>query len=240
MKRYLRKATVGLGMLGASLAWSHPSSAAPVYIGLEDSAVNGGAITTEPGSGAQGTLSITDVSYGDFTISASVTGTPPLAEPSLQSSELSAISSGAQTLNLYITGENENVLPAAFLSSFTTNALAAGWSVTETTYVTNCPAGGCTSAFLTTNQLNTYDFSGGGFQALTAAAPGSLATPYEITELYTIVASGADNVTGASSTIDVSAALPLPAALPLFASGLGALGMLGWRRKRKAAVVAAT
>jgi hypothetical protein len=27
---------------------------------------------------------------------------------------------------------------------------------------------------------------------------------------------------------------PIPAALPLFASGLGALGLLGWRRKRKA------
>jgi hypothetical protein len=32
----------------------------------------------------------------------------------------------------------------------------------------------------------------------------------------------------------VVSATPLPAALPLFASGLGALGMLGWRRKRKA------
>jgi hypothetical protein len=32
---------------------------------------------------------------------------------------------------------------------------------------------------------------------------------------------------------------PLPAALPLFASGLGALGLLGWRRKRKAAAIAA-
>jgi len=31
-----------------------------------------------------------------------------------------------------------------------------------------------------------------------------------------------------------SRAAPLPAALPLFASGLGALGLLGWRRKRKA------
>jgi hypothetical protein len=32
---------------------------------------------------------------------------------------------------------------------------------------------------------------------------------------------------------------PLPAALPLFASGLGALGLLGWRRKRKNAAIAA-
>lgn len=29
------------------------------------------------------------------------------------------------------------------------------------------------------------------------------------------------------------AATPLPAALPLFATGLGAMGLLGWRRKRK-------
>jgi hypothetical protein len=31
---------------------------------------------------------------------------------------------------------------------------------------------------------------------------------------------------------------PLPAALPLFATGLGALGLLGWRRKRKNAAIA--
>ena len=35
------------------------------------------------------------------------------------------------------------------------------------------------------------------------------------------------------------ATTPLPAALPLFASGLGALGLLGWRRKKKAAALAA-
>jgi len=33
-------------------------------------------------------------------------------------------------------------------------------------------------------------------------------------------------------TVDVSAT-PLPATLPLFVSGLGGLGLLGWRRKRK-------
>jgi outer membrane lipase/esterase len=35
-----------------------------------------------------------------------------------------------------------------------------------------------------------------------------------------------------------SSETPLPATLPLFASGLGALGLLGWRRKRKAAAAA--
>jgi hypothetical protein len=40
------------------------------------------------------------------------------------------------------------------------------------------------------------------------------------------------------SGADVSA-VPLPAALPLFATSLGALGLLGWRRKRKAAAIAA-
>jgi hypothetical protein len=34
------------------------------------------------------------------------------------------------------------------------------------------------------------------------------------------------------------AATPLPAALPLFATGLGALGLLGWRRKRNAKAAA--
>jgi hypothetical protein len=32
----------------------------------------------------------------------------------------------------------------------------------------------------------------------------------------------------------IIAGTPLPAALPLFATGLGAIGLLGWRRKRKA------
>ena len=36
-----------------------------------------------------------------------------------------------------------------------------------------------------------------------------------------------------------SVAAPLPAALPLFATGLGALGLIGWRRKKKAAALPA-
>jgi hypothetical protein len=43
-----------------------------------------------------------------------------------------------------------------------------------------------------------------------------------------VLTSSAGNATWAST-------VPLPTALPLFATGLGALGLLGWRRKRKAA-----
>ena len=38
---------------------------------------------------------------------------------------------------------------------------------------------------------------------------------------------------GIGNSLDVASATPLPAALPLFATGLGSLGLLGWRRKRK-------
>ena len=50
-----------------------------------------------------------------------------------------------------------------------------------------------------------------------AGGSGFIASPYEMRVL--------------ASTV------PLPAALPLFASGLGAMGLLGWRRKRKAQAV---
>lgn len=45
-------------------------------------------------------------------------------------------------------------------------------------------------------------------------------------DLTFMISDGLENVVG-------SAATPLPATLPLFASGLGALGLLGWRRQKK-------
>ena len=38
-----------------------------------------------------------------------------------------------------------------------------------------------------------------------------------------------------TGTVSGVSPVPLPATLPLFATGLGALGLLGWRRKKKAA-----
>jgi hypothetical protein len=47
------------------------------------------------------------------------------------------------------------------------------------------------------------------------------------------------SVDGFTTHVTTPSIIPLPAALPLFATGLGALGLLGWRRKKKAAALAA-
>ncbi|MCC6778501.1 MAG: PEP-CTERM sorting domain-containing protein [Hyphomicrobiales bacterium] len=39
-----------------------------------------------------------------------------------------------------------------------------------------------------------------------------------------------------SAILESVDSVPVPAALPLFASGLGLLGLAGWRKRRKAAV----
>jgi hypothetical protein len=46
---------------------------------------------------------------------------------------------------------------------------------------------------------------------------------------------GALDITSAGDATFTAVVTPLPATLPLFAIGLGALGLLGWRRKRKGA-----
>jgi hypothetical protein len=48
----------------------------------------------------------------------------------------------------------------------------------------------------------------------------------------------AQRLTNVSSWTIAPLATPLPTTLPLFATGLGALGLLGWRRKRKAQAAA--
>jgi hypothetical protein len=49
-----------------------------------------------------------------------------------------------------------------------------------------------------------------------------------------------DECVGACGSLTAAtSATPLPAALPLFATGLGAMGLFGWRRKRKGAAAIA-
>jgi hypothetical protein len=64
--------------------------------------------------------------------------------------------------------------------------------------------------------------------------PGGSALTPSVTVLYDGPSSDLLSISGSLVTSPV----PLPAALPLFATGLGGLGLLGWRRKRKAGAVA--
>lgn len=58
---------------------------------------------------------------------------------------------------------------------------------------------------------------------------GSTQNGVEMLELNAL-----NGITGAWTESVLPSSIPLPATLPLFASGLGALGLLRWRRKRKA------
>jgi hypothetical protein len=68
--------------------------------------------------------------------------------------------------------------------------------------------------------------------------PNSLTQTYTLTGpaiSYVVFFDNVQNFAGVHLALDdlTMSQTPLPAALPLFASGLGALGLIGWRRKRR-------
>jgi hypothetical protein len=72
-------------------------------------------------------------------------------------------------------------------------------------------------------EYNASTTPGGNLLQLTNASDGFVCIP------------GAESAAGSFLRNADVAATPLPAALPLFASGLGALGLFGWKRKKKTA-----
>jgi hypothetical protein len=95
--------------------------------------------------------------------------------------------------------------------------------------------------------LSSLDFSGGevltGFNVLSSIYPitVNILTPHSLSLSWTEGGAFTPPVTFLEGEFVTSqaAATPLPGTLPLFAGGLGALGLLGWRRKKKAAALAA-
>lgn len=61
---------------------------------------------------------------------------------------------------------------------------------------------------------------------------------FDLQAIWTLVPNGSPTGGSCSEGVTRETAVPEPAALPLFATGLGALGLLRWRRKRKAQAVA--
>jgi hypothetical protein len=84
----------------------------------------------------------------------------------------------------------------------------------------------------------TLTFSDGSQQTInTPSATGGGGAFIGFTDFGQSIVSVSYNATSDIVSLDdvqFSSATPLPAALPLFATGLGGLGLLSWRRKRKA------
>jgi len=86
-----------------------------------------------------------------------------------------------------------------------------------------------TGVFLGTIPIDIGSNTGGALWALIFGNGGNGGDP---NTLYFTDGIGAEELHGLFGAIVVT---PIPAALPLFATGLGALGLLGWRRKKAAA-----
>jgi hypothetical protein len=206
------------------VAFASTAMADTISVGLQESGVNGGAITSETSS-SSGVAGITGVAYGTFTIdNISGTGAPFLTEGQFDSNSINASSSAAGTLTVYVTDSGVTLagLPGveSFLSTLTENLLTSGWSVTEATYVDSEDG-----VFTTTTPLSSATFTSIGTQSLEATADIT-GQPFSITQVYTITATG---IGGDNSTINVVAA-PEPSSIVLLAFAL--LSGLLFMRKR--------
>jgi hypothetical protein len=105
----------------------------------------------------------------------------------------------------------------------------------------NTSCGNClvtTNSFtVTAGAITAYDFEVTGTTSLWSLALGAIAGEESFsngtgeTQINIVTQGVSFEPVGAPTT-------PLPAALPLFATGLGALGLFGWRKKRKAHAIA--
>lgn len=154
----------------------------------------------------------------------------PFAGPEIFGSTAQLIGLGdSNTYTIFVTvqGLTSPTGSTPLVNTFTSNSVTSGWTITEQTFYD--PANGIFSPAIPIGSAKTFTT----FDTAQLFVSASFAGTYSITELYTIVTDGSGSVLGTINLATDTTAAPLPAALPLFAFGLGALALLGWRRKRK-------
>ena len=148
-----------------------------------------------------------------------------------------------------VDGAADQTPTAIYLTSYTsvTGLAESNWPTPTTNILAYTQGAG-----FDINGLNTFTVNAAGL--LTGVHFAISITTSQVSffnlSLYIDTAIPADSVfslyndgtdTGISTdlaTFTPASTTPLPAALPLFATGLGGLGLLGWRRKRKAQAAA--
>ena len=160
------------------------------------------------------------------------------------------VGTGIQSTNQTPLGFNTTPLGSNWLQVIPDfNSAGASWTFTFTTPIS------AFGAYFTDTETGfpgplSINFNDGVLQSLpvtkTATGGGILFFGFtDIGALITAVTISTGATDGSRDVFGIddvrfgaSNAVPLPATLPLFATGLGALGLLGWRRKRKAQAAA--
>lgn len=194
--------------------------------------INGAApVLVASGSGIA-TFSTAPGAAAGWTITGTVLGTPPNAEPTLEGLTVDAsdTSAGASSVQIYVTeiGLSSPVGLSNLLNGFTSNLILGGIaSVNESTFIDN--AG---TAFALTTPLSSFTFLGpiSVAQSQTFGSSVTLVPGFSETEVFNISATGVGTT---NDTITISNA-PEPGTLTLFGSGL--IGLAGLLRRKLALV----
>ncbi|WP_081432856.1 PEP-CTERM sorting domain-containing protein [Acidiphilium cryptum] len=221
MKRILLSSVF---IIGASLGALSVAQAGVISLGLQESGVNGGAITTEAtGSGG----AIFSGSYGSFSLNELTASGAPGAATNFSSTALNTSTSTGGTLFVYATetGLTGPLGQYNMLSGLTENFYSGAINaVTETTYANTSDA-----TYGLSTELASATFTSTGTNDTVAMTP-DFTGPYSITAVYKVVSTGTGEASSTVSMTDV----PEPGSLVLLGTGLLALGFVIRKRQKRA------